>query len=52
MLMLKTKIYKPCSKKCNKCPSCKAFARVVREIDITKVSKHEIETKNRRFINA
>jgi hypothetical protein len=41
MLMLKTKIYKPCSKNCNKCPSFKAFARVVREIDITKVSKHE-----------
>jgi 7-cyano-7-deazaguanine synthase in queuosine biosynthesis len=49
--MLNSKVYKQCSKKCGKCPSCKAFAKVLREIDLTKVSKHEIETKNRRLMN-
>jgi hypothetical protein len=47
--MLKTKIYKQCNKNCGSCKACKEFAKVVREIDLTKVSKHETELKNRRF---
>lgn len=35
------KVYKPCEKKCNKCEQCKEFAKVVKEIDLTKRSDHD-----------
>ena len=36
-----TKIYKKCEKKCNKCDQCKEFAKVVKEIDLTKRSERD-----------
>lgn len=45
--MLNTKIYKPCETKCGKCRPCKEFQKVVSTIDLKRVSKREIELKNR-----
>lgn len=35
------KVYKPCEKKCSKCDRCKEFAKVVKEIDLTKRSERD-----------
>lgn len=43
------KIYKPCESKCGKCKPCKEFEKVVKQIDLTRVSKYEIETRNKRL---
>jgi hypothetical protein len=35
------KVYKPCEKKCGQCKPCKEFAKVVKEIDLTKRSERD-----------
>jgi 7-cyano-7-deazaguanine synthase in queuosine biosynthesis len=34
-------VYKPCGNKCGTCKPCKAFAKVLKEINLTTRSKYE-----------
>ncbi len=34
--------YRPCEKRCGTCDQCKAFAKVVGEIDLAKVSASDL----------